>query len=317
MNNANVSVIDFGDLRTEYDNFVFEINRRFKLDFKPSNRIIQEAMQAHVLALLNERTHSLFQPVVDDWAECFVDMLFPNQLIDVRQYDNELERNLTYDELLYRIVNFVPAFAVLNREVKEAIKHILNRNDQNFTIWSVELNGSIMAIEAIGDYRIEQWHKDYGVSKLVSKETDEIDLTVLVHHIKRAINYNGLPNKITRKLDKREYLDKLVQAFVSNRIERKNSTYSTLIELLSLVCYGTTTPLALLNTLDTCFDVDYGNTLAHLIKNYSIRYFLITTETIVIHYDNAVGKRHTPTDRRELEKRLAEANMDYVPRKQR
>lgn len=313
MNDAKFYPFDLTDLNMEYENFISEICKQYKVHYRSSERVYREVIQAHVLALLNERTYSMFNSIADDWKSMIIDMLFPNQFHNNMVYDYELERYLREDEVISRIANFDRNFERLNSLLSQMLREAIDQNDPMFTIWAVEYGQPILRVEAVGDYRIEQWHKDYGVSRSTTRETLTIDLDKLSTFVKRVINFRGLAGVIqgTKKADiLAEIIRNCVSYFLSNKANHQRAALDT----LALICSNEDMILAQIKHF---FDLEFKMGIEHVANFSSISYFTVYGNSVVIHFDSRIRQSRTVLERAELEAKVAENNMDYVPLRQR
>lgn len=313
MNDAKFYPFDLSDLNMEYENFISEICKQYKVHYRSSQRVYREVIQAHVLALLNERTYSMFNSIADDWKAMIIDMLFPNQFHNNMVYDPELERYLREDEIINRIASFDRNFERLNNLLSQMLREALDQNDPMFTIWAVEYVEPILKVEAVGDYRIEQWHKDYGVSRSTTRETLTIDLDKLSTFVKKYINFRGLPSVIqgTKKAD---LLSEIIRNCVSYFLSSKASHQRTALDTLGLVCSNEDVALSQIKYF---FDLEFKMGIEHVANFSSISYFTVYGNSVVIHFDSRIKQSRSVLERSELEAKVAENNMDYVPLRQR
>lgn len=313
MINTKFYPFDLTDFNVEYENFIHEICRTYRVNYRPNVRVYREAIQAHVLAILNERTYSLFNPIADDWKARIIDMLFVNQFTNDMHYDNQLQRFLREDELIDRIAGFNKTFERLNVMLLQILRPALDQNDPMFTIWTVEYNEPILHVEATGDYRIEQWHQDYSVSRSATKETYTVELDNLNFYIQRQINFRGLPSMVCG-IRKTDLLTAIVRDTVTYFLSGKTTDRHAAISTLSAVSRQED---QLLSLIQDYFNLEYGIGIEHISNKSSISGYTIYGNSVVINFDNQLKQNRPTLSRTELERRLADNNGDYLSPKYR
>ncbi len=313
MNSAKFYPFDLSEINAEYDNLIHEICSTYRVNYRFSERVYREVIQAHVLALLNERTYSLFNTIADDWKSRIIEMLFPNQFTDTTHYDHNLGRHLGEDELIDRIAGFNKTFERLNKSLLQILRPALDQNDPMFTIWAVDYNEPILCVEAVGDYRIEQWHTDYSVSRSSTRDTYTIELDSLNFYIQRLINFRGLPATING-LRKTDLLSEIIRNCVSYFLSKKTADLHDALRTLSLVSRNEDDHL---KTIENYFNLEFGIGIEHISNKSTISQFTIYGNSVVIHFDSKLKQSRTALKRSEIERQLAESNMDYIPAKYR
>ena len=312
MINATYS-IDIFELKEEYSQFVHEICKKYRVNCRATERVFNEAIKTHVLALLNERTHMLFNPISDDWEAGILDILFSNEFSFAQFYNAHSERNLHPDEIVSVIINHDPFLKQLNTTIRTLLKPLLNKVDPLFTIWEVEIYPGAICINAVGDYRIEQWHVDYGVSKSTTQETYTLQLDDLGFYIKKLIDFRNQPAKV-RGRHKSEILNSLIQSSVSYFLSDQLQHLDNANILLEYFGYGQST----LIQIQQFFNLEYMPGIEKSSNFSSISHYTVFENSLVIHFNPKVNhNNYRQLSRAEREAMVAENNMDYIPKRQR
>lgn len=313
MNNAKFYPFDLTDFNAEYDNFIDEICRTYGVHYHHNNRVFLEVIQAQALAILNERTYSLFNTIADDWKARIIDMLFVNQFTDNMIRDENLGRYLTAEELMDRIAGFNKTFERLNVMLLQIMRIALDQNDPMFTIWTVEYNEPMLHVEATGDYRIEQWHQDYSVSRSTTKETYTVELDKLSFYVKRLINFRGLASTI-RNIRKSDLIAEIIRNCVTYFLSNKTTDKQAALSSLALVSNNEDN---LLIQIQDYFNLEFGIGIEHISNRSSISSYTIYGNSVVINFDSKLKQNRQTLSRHELERRLADNNGDYLSPKYR
>lgn len=292
--------IDIGGIKEDYHNLHDSLGRKYNLQGRINERVLDEVVRLHLLGVLHSRTYHMFNPIDDDWQMAIIDILHPD----------DLERHLA------AISAFNDDYKCIKGDVVKMLTDMINENNPGFTIWEVDIVGDIAAVEVCGDYRIERWHDDYGVSKSNHSEVVTVDLDLFIYQIRKRIRYDELPGKI-KGVMRSELLQRFIINFVGYCIGEKPKDLTQaeydLEDLLEGGSMGVSAD-ALVSDFRSYFDYEIRPRIEQLSNNSNIHSYVITNHSVAIHY----GKnRNTRSNSRHLRERselaIAEANMDYIP----
>lgn len=307
---TKVNFIPLDDLVSDYRIFEEKLNRRYGIKVAAPKRILRSVIETHVAALLDERTFDLFRKYVDGWDVKLIDILVYSSLTD---------------EECVRVVNSEDFFNI-SRSVSETIRHYSKEHNPNFTMWEVEVNEDMdmLVVSAVGDYRIEQWHREHGVTQLNVTDTMTIDIEFVHSFLKRVLHYDHAPSnlRLGRKRDlvsKDVYFKGVLHTVIQYALKKTRHTIKAyddiLNELQKLSLIGDVS--AVDNSINAFLDYELLNKIEKLNTNRTVSSYVVSGLSLVINFGSRKVKSLEVKHFSELELELAEANGDYVPERQR
>lgn len=312
---------DIQDNIDELESFYHVMCRKYFDDIPLGRRVVSEAMRANVLAILNERTFSMFNPISDDWEEQWVEMLFGGML------DNEWDMTVVdgYDEKplietkgyadRYDVINYIinsKEFKNFQASLKAILHSAINQHHPSFTIWEATIENTLLYVDAVGDYRIEQWHDEHGVVKAADVIT--VSLEEFRNFVAKLIGYKELPLNVTRRFTKSEYLDNLIQNCVSWLISNSDAGYKGALGAMDQI-FDVDQSNQTLERIETYFRLEYSKSIERLTNSRAISQFHIYGSSMTVHFANFSGGK--TYDWKEMQNKRHEQNMDYIPSRQR
>ena len=298
-----INFIDLENLLVEYQILESNIYDRYKVRMSKCQRVIREALELNIRGLLDERIFNLFRNLNDEWERTVLDILF----------ENNLEEEAVSDIL--RSTYFDTCRTSFTKTINTHIKGF----DPNFSIWevTVDVSGGYFSIECLGDYRIEQWHHEHGIAKVTIHETTAIDVDYFHAFIKRTCGFTAAPAYIGN-VPKADIYKKLSSAFIEYMLKYENSNIANKIfDILGTLQFNSliNNENTMYNAIKTFFEMEVQTHLEKISNGRSVNNFVINGSEIIINF--GTSRTFNSRSYAELELRIAEANGDYIPERQR
>lgn len=313
---------DSSEINSELESFYRSMCDKY---FEPeplNRRIKKEALRANVLAILNERTYTMFNPIADNWEEQMIEIIFGGMLDgtwDMSIVDDNTDRpiyDIPHIADKYDIINYVinsKEFKNLQASIKTLLDSAIQQHHPSFTIWEVNVEDNILYVDAKGDYRIEQWHHEHGVVKPTDVIT--VSLDEFRSFVSKEIGYRNMPLIVCDEFEtKSECLDSLIQNFVSWLICDSDAAYKSLVHILDKF-FETDKTNHIIERVETYFRLDYSKSIERISNQCPIAHFYIYGSSMAIHLSpQGSGRTY---DWKKMQQERHEQNMDYIPVRER
>lgn len=279
---------------------------RFGVRPNANQRMVDNAIELLFDYMLKDRLHPIFSDIPDDWEIEVLCNLFGADLL----VDGVESESVRYD-ILVRISR-LESFKNLLRNIREQyLTTLWKSHSPQFTKYTVSVEMGCITIVREGDYRIMQWHKDYGVANNVDKTNISLDMRMFCDYVKRKLSYNEIGSYVsisyTHSVPKKEWFTNIMNHLY--RYVLFGEYESNLSEMISLKGHQA----SILEDIRNYFKLEYQIGLNKLLNGKRVQSFTVGDNSLYLEIGNQKDHSRNMLTKHELELRVAEANGDYVP----